>query len=198
MGIMSLTQYKYKSCSRTSLTTVSEFHYAELFTFPSHDPTHSPLYFFLYYLVILLHTVRPLKSSLGNSRKILSVYSRLDGAFQRHKFWCVGNLGCRTDVKALPVPWGNSQMPLSSPELTKAAPHSWLCPQVYLDIGQAHWLPSSTACRNCSQGLHKHSFFLIVWPHIYWNVNICFSISYQNLLKKGLYLVTLYLGKNIY
>lgn len=172
---------------------------------PLTDPTHSPLYFFLYYLVILLHTVRPLKSSSGNSRKILSVYSRFDGAFQRHKFWCVGNLGCRTEVKALPVPWGNSQMPLSSPELTKAAPHSWLCPQVYLHIGQAHWLLSSTACRN-SQGLHKHSpwlfhhvtawFFLIVWPHIYRNVNICFPISYQNLLK-GLYLVTLYLGKNI-
>ena len=57
--------------------------------------THSPLYFFLYYLVILVHVIRPLISSLGSSRKTLSVHGRLDCAFQRHRFWCAGNLGAQ-------------------------------------------------------------------------------------------------------
>lgn len=69
------------------MTTVSQLTYAGLLISVATLTLTTPV-FFLYYLVILLHIIRPLKYSLGNFRKTLNVYGRLDHAFQRYKFWC--------------------------------------------------------------------------------------------------------------
>lgn len=105
---------------RTSLTTVSEFHYAELLPTPT-NPTHLCIFSFItlsfYYIFIC-----SLKKFFGKFKQNLNCLWWMSLCFQRCKFWYVRNSVCRTGVKAVSVPWGNSQMLLSSPGHIKGTP----------------------------------------------------------------------------